>query len=282
MTDSIRRIDAHQHFWQIARGDYDWLTPDLEPLYRDFEPKHLAPYLKKLGISGTILVQAARTEAETEFMLSLAETSAFIMGVVGWADFDSPLAPERILEMSKRPSLVGLRPMIQDIEDDRWMLTPAVSNALAAMTQAGLTFDALTLPRHLGHLLTLLRRHPDLRVIVDHGSKPDISRGDFETWADDLGAIARNTSAYCKLSGLVTEAAKNWAVEDLKPYVDHLLDVFGSNRLIWGSDWPVCTLAATYEDWYEASEHLLSDLTAAEKSRIWCENAEEAYGLGTA
>ncbi|MEP1930179.1 MAG: amidohydrolase family protein, partial [Roseibium sp.] len=222
------------------------------------------------------------TEAETEFMLSLAETNDFIIGVVGWTDFDSPQAPQRIHEMSKSSKLVGLRPMIQDIEDDQWMLSPSVSNALTAMTQAGLTFDALTLPHHLRHLLELLGRHPDLRVIVDHASKPNIRSGAFETWANDLAGIAQNTSAYCKLSGLVTEASQSWNVDDLRPYVDHLLEVFGPNRLIWGSDWPVCTLAATYEDWYEASEDLLSSLTTAEKRRIWGENAEEAYGLDPA
>ena len=279
MTGPARRIDAHQHFWKVDRGDYGWLTSDLGPLYRDFEPEHLAPLLKAHGVFGTILVQAAPTEAETAFMLSLAETHDIILGVVGWADFDSQQAPQRILELCSHPKLVGLRPMIQDIEDDQWMLTPSVSNCLGEMTRADLTFDALTLPRHLGHLLKLLRQHPDLRVVVDHGSKPEISEGAFDTWAKDLDAIAQNTSAYCKLSGLVTEASKNWTVDELKPYVDHLLEVFGPQRLIWGSDWPVCTLAATYDEWYLASEQLLSGLTAEEKHRIWCDNALEAYRL---
>ncbi|WP_420414068.1 amidohydrolase family protein [Roseibium sp.] len=279
MTSPPPRIDAHQHFWKLDRGDYGWLTTDLAPLYSDFHPEDLLPHLKETGITGTILVQAAPTEAETDYMLSLAAAHDFILGVVGWTDFDRPDAPDRILEMSKHPKLVGLRPMIQDIKDDLWMLTPAVSNALAAMTQAGLTFDALTLPRHLPPLLTLLEKHPNLTVVVDHGSKPEIRDGGFNAWANDMTEIARETSAYCKLSGLVTEASENWTIGELKPYVDHLLIIFGPNRLIWGSDWPVCTLAASFTDWHAATVDLLSDLSADEVDRVWNLNAIEAYKL---
>lgn len=275
----MSRIDAHQHFWKPERGNYSWLTEDLEPLYRDFLPEHLLPLLEGAGLSGSILIQAAATEAETDFMLTLANAHAFIKGVVGWTDLDSPNAPERIGTMSAHHKLVGLRPMIQDIAEDDWMLRPNVSAALSAMAKQGLTFDALTLPRHLKVLRQLAEKHPDLTVIIDHGSKPEIRNGAFSGWADDMRRLADETSAWCKLSGLVTEASQAWRVEDLKPYVDHLLTSFGPQRLIWGSDWPVCTLAASYDDWVSATDQLLADLGPSDRQRIWGENALEAYGL---
>ncbi|WP_417670386.1 amidohydrolase family protein [Roseibium sp.] len=275
------RIDAHQHFWQIARGDYGWLTPDLKPLYRDFLPADLQPLLNEHSIDGTVLIQAAPSVAETTFMLELAERAPFIKGVVGWVDMDAPDAPSRIKDMSKREKLVGLRPMIQDIQQDNWMLRDNIANALIAMRDTELTFDALILPRHLPHLRTLVSRHPDLKVIIDHGSKPDIKDQLISRWAEDMAAIARDSNAWCKLSGLVTEASANWSAEDLKPYVDHLLETFGPDRLIWGSDWPVCTLASEYGRWVETTEILLANLSGEDLDKIWRRNAIEAYGLAT-
>jgi L-fucono-1,5-lactonase len=279
MTSNRRRIDAHQHFWKTARGDYGWLIPELKPLYRDFLPVDLAPLLKEHGIEGTVLVQAAPTIAETEYLLSLADQAPFIKGVVGWVDFEAKDASQQIERLSKHRALVGIRPMIQDIPDDAWMLKPELTPAFSALEHQSLTFDALTLPRHLQHLLKLLDRHPTLRGVIDHGSKPDIRSGEFSSWASDMAALAKNTSAYCKLSGLVTEAADDWTVDDLRPVVDHLLESFGPRRLIWGSDWPVCKLAAGYADWVSATEHLLSSLTTNEVDHVWYHNAIEAYQL---
>ncbi len=166
----MTRIDAHQHFWAVERGDYGWLTRDLEPLYRDFEPRDLEPLLKGAGIDGTVLVQAAPTIAETVFMLGIADATPFIKGVVGWVDFEAPDAPEQIARLARHPALVGLRPMIQDIEDDDWMLRSALTPAFEALQAADLTFDALTLPRHLPNLRRLLDQHPHMRVVIDHGS----------------------------------------------------------------------------------------------------------------
>ena len=279
MSRPIGKIDAHQHFWKLDRGDYDWLTPDLEPLYRDFTPTDLAPLLKSHEIVGTVLVQAAPTLAETHYMLSLADDNPFIKGVVGWVDFEASDAPDQIQQLSTHSRLVGLRPMIQDIADDAWMLRPDLEPALQSLIDSNLAFDALTLPRHLKNLLRLLEKYPNMSVIVDHGSKPDIASGSLAGWADDIAALAKSTSAYCKLSGLVTEAAKSWSIDDLQPYADHLLETFGPSRLIWGSDWPVCKLAANYSDWVQASEHLLSGLSDADQHGIWYQNAITAYGL---
>lgn len=273
------KIDAHQHFWSLARGDYGWLTPELGAIYRDFTPDDLSPLLNAAGIDGTVLVQAAPTVAETEYMLSLADQNSFIKGVVGWVDFEAANAPEQIAALSAHPALVGLRPMIQDIPDPLWMLDDALTPAFEAVQHHDLTFDALTLPHHLGPLRKLLTRHPDMRVIIDHGSKPLIRDGIIEGWADDMAALARDSKTWCKLSGLVTEAKSNWTPEDLRPYVDHMLKCFGPSRLIWGSDWPVCTLASSFERWLEITDMLLSQLSQSEQQAIMGGNAARAYNL---
>ncbi len=273
------RIDAHQHFWALARGDYGWLTPDLGTIYRDFTPDDLSPLLAAAEIDGTVLVQAAPTVAETKFMLSLADQNAFIKGVVGWVDFEAADAPTQIAALAAHPALVGLRPMIQNIANPLWMLSDALTPAFNAVQRHDLTFDALTLPHHLGPLRQLLERHPDMRVIIDHGSKPLIKDAILGDWSDNMAAIARDTSAWCKLSGLATEAAADWTIEHLRPYVDHLLSTFGPSRLIWGSDWPVCTLASSYERWLDTTNILLSQLSIAERQAIMGGNAARAYNL---
>lgn len=275
----MTRIDAHQHFWEVARGDYHWLTPDLEPLYREYLPRDLAPHLETHGISGTILVQAAATVEETRFMLSLADNAPFVKGVVGWVDFESPDAPQTIKDLCTHPALVGLRPMIQDIEDDDWMLRDDLTPAFEALIAQDLTFDALTFPRHLENLSTLLNRFPEMRVVIDHGSKPLIKDGHIEDWAADMKQLAADTSAFCKLSGLVTEAHEDWTIEHLRPYVNHLLSTFGPERLVWGSDWPVCLLASSYDRWVETTDRLLEGLSSEEKDAVLGLNALRAYGL---
>lgn len=273
------KIDAHQHFWALARGDYGWLTPDLSAIYRDFTPDDLAPLLEVAGIDGTVLVQAAPTVAETEYMLSLADRTPFIKGVVGWVDFEASDAPTQIAALAAHPALVGLRPMIQDIADPHWMLGEMLSPAFAELQKHALTFDALTLPQHLGPLRHLLERHPDMRVVIDHGSKPLIRDALITEWSEDMAALASDTTAWCKLSGLVTEANADWKIEDLRPYVDHLLNTFGPSRLIWGSDWPVCTLASSYDRWLETTDMLLGKLNSTERQAIMGGNAALAYNI---
>ncbi len=273
------RIDAHQHFWSISRTDYGWLTPDVGPIYRDFLPDDLAPLLKKAGLDGTVLVQAAPTLAETEYLLDLARDNDFIKGVVGWVDFESPSAPDNITRLAANPKFVGLRPMIQDIPDDDWMLKPGLGAAFESLIAENLTFEALTFPRHLKNLMALFDHHPDMRIVIDHGSKPQIRSNEFDAWAGDMAQIASTTNAFCKISGLVTEASEQWTVEDLRPYVDHLLSTFGPDRLIWGSDWPVCLLASNYEQWLEVSANLLGTLTPSDHDAVFGGNAQRAYLL---
>lgn len=273
------KIDAHQHFWSVARGDYSWLKPDLVELYRDFLPQDLRSALKTNGIGGTVLVQAASTTAETDYMLSLANSHTFILGVVGWVDFNDADAGAQIARFAAHPKLVGLRPMIQDIADPDWMLLPVLTPAFEVMIETGLVFDALTLPQHLPNLLTLLTRHPALRVVIDHGSKPDIAAGNFDDWSMNMSRLASETSAFVKLSGLVNEAGPDWSVASLKPYVDYLLTQFGPARLIWGSDWPVCTMVSTYDAWWQATQQLLDHLDGADHDAILGGNAARLYKL---
>ena len=272
------RIDAHQHFWHPARGDYGWLGADL-PICRPFAPVDLAPHLRKCGIDGTLLVQAAPTLRETDYLLGIADATPFVCGVVGWVNFDDPENRSVMEQLAAHPKLKGLRPMIQDLPDDRWMLGAERQWAFEALEALDLVFDALILPRHLDNLLLLLQRHPALVSVIDHGAKPDIRGRDFAGWAAAMKRLASGTSAFCKLSGLATEAGSNWTVADLRPYVDHLLETFGPDRLIFGSDWPVATLATEYEGWVAAVEELIADVSAPERASIFGATAARVYGL---
>jgi len=271
------RIDAHHHVWTLARGDYGWLTPDLAPIYRDFHLSDLAPHLTAAGIAGTILVQAAPTEAETRFLLDVTEAADIVRGVVGWIDFDAEDALARIDVLAARKLLVGLRPMVQDIADDDWLLGPHLVPLLTAMAARGLVFDALVLPRHLPRLLNVVRRHPELQFVLDHFGKPRLATGDIAEWRADIALLAEQPNVVCKLSGLVTEAAKDWRLADLRPAVDHVLTCFGPRRMLWGSDWPVVNLAGGYDKWFAAAESLLADLSADEKAAVLGGNAARVY-----
>lgn len=271
------RIDAHQHFWRIGRGDYSWLTPALGAIYRDFDPEDLAPHLAAHGIAATILVQAAPTHAETAFLLDLADETAFVAGVVGWTEFAATGADATIARLAADPLLVGLRPMVQDMDDDDWLMRAELAPAFDAMIVHQLVFDALLKPRHLRRLIAVLERHPQLRVVVDHAAKPAIGSGDDAAWRSDVAAVAQFSNVACKLSGLVTEAPSNWTVDDLRPYAEHLLTCFGAERLIWGSDWPVVNLAADYRRWISTAEQLMAGLDASAQSRVFGGNAVGMY-----
>jgi len=273
-------VDAHHHVWRLDRGDYGWLTPALAPIHRDFTLDDLDPHLKAAGIGATVLVQAAPSEAETRFMLAAAAARPdLVKGVVGWTDLAADDAPRRVAALAADPRLVGLRPMIHDIADPLWMLAPRLDPAYHALTAHGLRFDALLRPVHLHPLRRLVDRHPDLAVVIDHGAKPEIAARGWEPWAADIAALARETPVLCKLSGLVTEAAPGWTVEDLRPYVEHLLACFGPDRLIWGSDWPVVDLAGGYGAWATATDTLLAELPPADRVAIRGGNAVRFYGL---
>lgn len=271
------RIDAHHHLWTLARGDYGWLTPALAPIHRDFSLADLAPHLAVADIQGTILVQAAPTEAETIFLLDIAAKAQVVRGVVGWADFDAADGEARIDALAAHTLLVGLRPMVQDIPDDDWLLRPALAPLLAAMARNSLVFDALVLPRHLPRLLRLIDDHPDVQFVLDHCAKPRLATGEIADWYGDVALLAERPNIVCKLSGLATEVAVNWQITDLRKAVDHVVACFGTQRLMWGSDWPVVNLAGGYEKWIAAAEALLADLSADEKAAIFGDNAARIY-----
>jgi L-fuconolactonase len=267
--------------WQLARGDYAWLTPKLAPIYRDFALADLRPLLAAAQIDATVLVQAAPTVAETEFMLAVAaQSDGLVRGVVGWVDFAAADAVAIAQRLARNPLLKSLRPMLQDLPDAAWILRPDVDRTLAALPALGLRFDALVTPRELPALATMVERHPALRVVIDHGAKPPIASGQREPWAGWITRIAQHPQVCCKLSGLATEAARDWTVASLAPYVEHLIACFGPQRLLWGSDWPVVDLAGGHARWHRATLELLAPLTADERAAVLGGNARRFYGLG--
>lgn len=278
------KIDAHQHFWQPARGDYDWMPQDNPILCRPYAPADLAPELARHKIDGTILVQAAATVQETEYMLGLADGSSHIKGVVGWIDFEDRSHLTHLKRFAAHPKFLGVRPMIQDIPDLAWMLSSDLEWAYEAIIDLDLTFDALGFPQHLPNFATLIARYRDMRVVYDHCLKPQIRdqrKGDdaFSSWADGVSHLAEETSGYCKFSGLVTEAGDGWNIDDLQPFAQHVLQVFGPERVMWGSDWPVCRLQSEYGDWHDIAQALTSDLSDPEKAQVFGGSATRFYRL---
>jgi L-fuconolactonase len=277
------RIDAHQHFWRLARGDTTWLNPSLDPslapIHRDFEPADLEPLLRAQGIAGTVLVQAAPTLAETLFLLSLADQHAFIRGVVGWVDLSAPDATATLDRLARHPAFKAVRPMLQDLPDPAWISTAAIGPAAQALVRLGLCFDALVKTAHLPHLLDFARRHPALPIVIDHAAKPDMAHGEFAAWRALLTPLAALPHVYCKLSGLVTEIGPSWQIETLRPYVAAVLELFGPQRVMWGSDWPVLNLAAGYARWSETTHALMHGLDEDARAAVLGGNAVRFYRL---
>ncbi|MBV6862883.1 amidohydrolase family protein [Xanthomonas euvesicatoria] len=277
----MSRVDAHLHFWHLARGDYHWLTPELAPLYRDFGPDDVSAALDAANVGHVVVVQAAATEAETCYLFELARDDARIAGVVGWVDFAAPDAAARIgaLLHAGGGVLKGLRPMVQDITDVHWLASPALDAAFDALLAHDLAFDALIRAVHVPALQARLKRHPGLRVVVDHGGKPQIAAGEFVAWAAGMAALAQHPTVHCKLSGLLTEAARGAGVDALEPYVAHLFARFGAQRLLWGSDWPVLTLRADYAHWFALAQQLVTRHAAEHAAAIFGDNARTFYRL---
>src|SRR3982751_2960748 len=273
------KIDAHFHCWELARGDYGWLTPALAPIYRDITVADWQAESQSLGVRGGVLVQAAPTEAETRFLLAQADANPAVLGVVGWVDFLAADAPARIAALARHPRLKGLRPMLQDIADPEWILQPAAAPALCAMADCGLVFDALVKSVHLPHILTLAERHPELRMVIDHGAKPGIAAGGWQPLAYGMTTIANETQAMCKLSGLLTEAGPRPAPGAVRRWAEHVLQSFGADRVVWGSDWPVLELAAPYALWWATPRQLLESLDAERPAAVMGGNAVRLYGL---
>ena len=273
-------VDAHFHAWRLARGDYGWLTPQLGAIHRDIDVADWRAQAAPLGVRAGVLVQAAPTAAETDFLLGLARQHADVRGVIGWTDLSAPDAAQQVAALARQPKLKGLRPMLQDIPDAGWILRPELAPALDAMDGHGLVLDALVRSVHLPHIRALALRHPGLRIVIDHGAKPDIANGQWQPWAGELERIAEQTDAACKLSGLLTEAGALAAEpQQLLPWMQHLLQVFGPERLIWGSDWPVLELAGRYDPWWRLCRDLCAGLTDAQRTAIFGGNACKVYRL---
>lgn len=281
MSVPMVRIDAHQHLWRLAARGEAWPPPALAAIRRDIEPAELAPLLSRHAIDGTIAVQSLAHESDTVYLLDQARRHAFIRGVVGWVDLAAPGAAHRITALAADRKLVGLRPMLPDLPDD-WLDQPALAPAIDAMLEHGLRFDALVKPRLLSALLNFARRHPALPIVIDHAAKPFIAYRVHEPWRRELARLAELPQVYCKLSGLVTEAGPGWRLAQLQPYVAHVLAVFGTDRVLWGSDWPVVNLDADYGRWLAASETLLEHLDAAARAAIFGANALRFYGIDDA
>jgi len=278
------KIDSHQHLWQPLRGDYDWMPEDNEILFRAYSPADLESSLFSNGIDGTVLVQAAATVNETEYMLGLADATPFIKGVVGWIDFERTDHLVHLKRLAKHPKFLGVRPMIQDIPDVNWMLREDIQGVFDAIVELDMTFDALGYPVHLSNFHKLVSRYPSMRVVYDHCLKPQIrdqrkGKDAFSEWADGISLLASETSGCCKLSGLVTEADPGFTVEDLRPFTDHVLKVFGADRVMWGSDWPVCRLGLEYDDWFGLASDLVSHLSESDQAEIFGGTAKRFYRL---
>jgi L-fuconolactonase len=273
-------IDAHQHVWSLARGDYGWLTPAQPTLHRDYSLADVAPLCERAGVAGAVLVQAAPTVAETRYLLDLARSSdAFVRGVVGWADLASPDAIPALRRLARDPLLKGVRPMLQDEPDPAWILRPDVARTLDALPRLGLRFDALIRPAQLPALLRMLERHPDLAVVIDHAAKPDIASGMWAPWADLMRAASLSPRVRCKVSGLVTEAGSGWTIDQMRRYVDFLAESFGPQRLMWGSDWPVVNLNGTYQSWFAATVALTAGWSGEDRAALMGGTARRFYGL---
>jgi L-fuconolactonase len=280
------RIDAHQHFWLPARNDYAWmqsLTGEAaRRLRRPALPAELEPILAHHGITRTVLVQAAETEAEGDFLLSMAEQHSFVGGVVIWLDMTRPDFERRLSAFSSRPKLVGVRPMIQDIEDPTWMLGPAVKRAFGVLDERGICFDFLIRPHQLEPTLRILDEFPRLRAVIDHIAKPPIASDRRSPWDNLMQRVSEHPNVYCKLSGMITEADhERWIPAQLFPFIKHVVTCFGPERLMFGSDWPVCTLAGSYDQVVAALEESLDalDLRAEARERIFGGTAREFYRL---
>lgn len=273
-------IDSHQHFWQVGRFDYPWMSAEVATLYRDFLPPTLEPVLKGSGVSQTVLVQASNSLAETRWLLELADHYPFIAGVVGWVDLAGGQVASQLAEFIRHPKFKGVRHLVESEPADDWLVQPNVLDGLRVLAAHGVAYDLLVHTRHLPHVLTVAERCADLRLVVDHMAKPMIAGGEIREWSQGLRAVAQIPGIHCKLSGLVTEADHaTWATADLTPYVECALEWFGPRRMMIGSDWPVCLLAAGYERVMGAYQELLADLNDTDQQRILASNAANFYRL---
>ena len=277
-------VDAHQHFWDPARGDYGWLTPD-NPIHRVFSADDLRPLMVQAGVDATIIVQAAPTPAETDYMLGIARDTPWILGVVGWIDLEAADAVKEVRRRAGDPLFLGVRPMLQDLGDPNWILQAKLTPALNAIAAEGLVFDALILSHQIAAITELAKRHPQLSIVLDHAAKPQF--GDSEAmarWACDIEKLAALPNVTCKVSGLLTELKAGGSRDDVARAIGVLFDLFGPERLLWGSDWPVLTLsncflgAGDYQGWFELAREAIAAKDSGAVAAIMGGNALRIYG----
>jgi L-fuconolactonase len=270
-------VDAHQHFWDPGRGDYGWLKPD-NPIHRVFGTNDLRPLLVQTGVDATILVQAAPTPAESDYMLGIARKTPWVLGVVGWIDLEAADAAGEVLRRAGDPHFLGVRPMLQDLADPGWILQPGLTPALNAIAAEGMVFDALILPLQVRAITELATRHPQLSIVLDHAAKPRLGDADaMAAWARGVEALAALPNVTCKVSGLLTELQPGGTRDDVARAIGVLFDLFGASRLLWGSDWPVLMLAGDYQDWFELAREAIAAKDSSAVRAVMGENALRIY-----
>lgn len=273
-------IDSHQHFWHYDSVKHSWIDDEMAAIRRDFTPSDLAAVFKENGIDGCVAVQADQTETETAFLIDLAHTYDFIKGIVGWVDLRNA-AIERVLEQySTEKKIKGFRHVVQGEADHNFVLRPAFLHGISALEKFDFTYDILIFPHQLGAALEFVRRFPNQKFVIDHLAKPYIKDGFFDGWASQMKAIAKHENVFCKISGMITEADYNaWNKAQLKPYIDLVFDAFGTNRLMYGSDWPVCLVAGSYKQVKDIVLDYIADLSSEEQKNIMGHNAVQFYNL---
>jgi len=275
------KIDTHQHFWKYNATQYPWMGESMGSLRRDYLPRHLAPLLKAAGLDGTVSVQARQLVEESDWLLELADQNPFIKGVVGWVDLRSPMVDEQLEKLAHCAKLRGIRHVVHDEPDDRFMMREDFRRGLKQLRKFNLTYDLLFFPRHLPIACELLKLFPEQPFVVDHIAKPPIKEGKLEPWRTDLGRLAKFTNVYCKVSGMVTEADwAHWKPQDFTPYLDVVFESFGTKRIMVGSDWPVCMLGGTYPRVMDIADVYVQQLSRDERTDVWGDNARRFYGLG--
>lgn len=274
------RIDAHQHFWKFDPVRDSWINEDMKVIQRDFLPSDLQPVLQQNGIEGSVVVQSDQSATENEFQLQNANNNDFIKGVVGWVDLQSPNIKEQLQELSRHKKLKGFRHVLQSEPDPAFMMRPDFLRGIRCLRQFDFTYDILIYPKHLSYAKQLVAAFPDQPFVIDHMAKPFIKDGIIEDWKRDMVAFAQHENVSCKISGMVTEADwKQWKKEDFRPYLDVVFEVFGSKRILFGSDWPVCLVAASYEKMLGIVHDYISEFTTQEQSDFWSGNAVSFYNL---
>jgi L-fuconolactonase len=279
-SHSPSKIDAHQHFWNYDPVRDSWITDEMSVIRQDFLPEHLQPILKENGFDGCVLVQVDQSEKETVFLLGLANKNAFIKGVVGWIDLEAGNIEERLAYYKPFNKLKGFRHILQGEKDRAYMLRPEFTRGIGALKQFDYTYDILIFPDQLQYTIQFVETFPEQKFVIDHLAKPYIKDKKIERWKEDIQQVAQNKNVYCKISGMVTEAGwQSWKEKDFIPYIDVIVNAFGTDRIMFGSDWPVCLLAAGYNDVVNIVKDYFSSFTQNEQDKFFGQNTIKFYNL---